>query len=91
MEKCFPCNKVSYLGDMRGIQLWNPACDCTGHLLSRLQVAGEGGDQVNPRALHYTCAVGGCDFFAYKLKVDGQVKIMPSGMLQRENMIKRGL
>lgn len=55
---------------MRGIHLENPACDCPGNLLSRLQLAGQD-KVVMPYALHYRCAIGGCSYFSYVTNQEG--------------------
>lgn len=62
---CKNCNKFSCFGDMRGIHMNNPPCYCEGLLFSRLQISGSNNQQIFPSALHYTCAVGGCNFFCY--------------------------
>lgn len=76
---------------MRGIHLENPACDCPSLHLSRLQVAGEKDNQVTPRALHFTCAVGGCGYFDYMLGDNGEIVTLRRGTLQKQTMVAAGL
>lgn len=85
---CPACRKFSCFGDARGIHLQNPACDCSNHQLSRVQVAGEKDNQVIPRALHFRCAVGGCD---YMVDDSGRVITLPRDILPRRMMIEAGL
>ena len=57
--------RFSTFADCRGLHLTNPVCECPGFPLSRVQVAGLNDDLAVPRSVFFSCAVGGCDFFAY--------------------------
>ncbi|KAK3067296.1 hypothetical protein LTR53_015920 [Teratosphaeriaceae sp. CCFEE 6253] len=88
--------------DMRGIHVDNPTCDCParssdsiqreGFLLSRMQVAGTDGRQTIARSVHFTCAVGGCEFYRYMQDdQDGHVVTLPNMRLDAAHMIAIGL
>lgn len=76
---------------MRGIHLENPVCDCPERHLSRAQAAGEGDKQVIPRAVHYRCAKGGCNFFSYGVDEQGEVLVLVGGRLDAEEMEGAGV
>lgn len=89
MYKCGRCDRFSCFGDVRGIHLENPVCDCA--ILSRAQVAGEENAQKIARAVHYVCAVGGCEYFAYSADAEGEVMVLRSGRLSASEMVAIGL
>ena len=43
------------------------------------------------RAVHYVCAVGGCEHFAYSVDADGEVMVLRSGRLSASEMVAIGL
>jgi hypothetical protein len=57
--KCTPCNSFVRFDDSRGNDSNNPLCFCRES--SRMQVTGLG--KSVPRALHYVCKSGACDFY----------------------------
>lgn len=75
---------------MRGIHLQNPACDCSELVLSRLQVAGQGGGKL-ARGMHFVCAVGRCEYFAYLQDENGRAYRLPRGRLTASGMEQKGL
>lgn len=74
------CNKFVTFTDNRGIHdddssyITNPLCQCGSP--SRLQVCGREPHVRNPRALHFVCAYGRCEFFEYKFDSDGEKMIL---------------
>ncbi|KAF2221646.1 hypothetical protein BDZ85DRAFT_19638 [Elsinoe ampelina] len=56
-------NNFVCFADMHGVHLDNPACNCLGLPLSRLQVRNPAVNGFGQRRLFYGCAVGGCDFY----------------------------
>ncbi|KAE8312772.1 hypothetical protein BDV41DRAFT_538684 [Aspergillus transmontanensis] len=83
------CLKFSCFGDMRGVLMDNPACDCSSLLHSRLQIAGR--DRQYPRALHYTCAVGRCSYFSYLTNERDEKIIYTGPILAPAEMARCGL
>lgn len=76
--KCMHCNKfVSWL-DARGIDETCPPCSCGK--LCRRQVAGKFGNK-NPRALHYVCSLGICDFYGLCRDEDGDEQVAADELL----------
>lgn len=70
--KCTPCNKfVTWLDD-RGIDDECPTCSC--NFLCRRQVAGKYG-KINPRALHFVCSMGTCDYYRVCRYDDGEEQV----------------
>ena len=86
-----PCNKFGCFGDLRGIHATNPACECPGVPFSRLQVAGNNGQQAMPRALYYTCPIGECEFFMYVVDEEGNVLLYTGTNLSAEYLASSGL
>ena len=88
--RCVYCHNFSCFGDMRGIHLENPVCDCPERPLSRAQVAGDRDRQVIRRAVHYRCAVGRCKYFEYMREQNGEVVTLWSGRLNAREMTEIG-
>ncbi|PYI00921.1 hypothetical protein BO78DRAFT_29517 [Aspergillus sclerotiicarbonarius CBS 121057] len=87
--KC-PCGEFCCFGDMRGVHSTNPHCYCSDFKLSKRQIAGWNNNQRVPRAIHYVCADGGCDFYDYELDEHGQVRIFQGPILHPEAMARMG-
>jgi hypothetical protein len=79
----------------RGILPDNPICHCPINpfavIRSRAQIAGLDDNKVIPRALHFKCAVGRCDFFRYFLDNNGEVVTLPLRTLHEQEMVEVGL
>jgi hypothetical protein len=63
------CYKFSNWCDNRGVYANNPACECG--FPSRLGIAGREHPR-HPRALHFECSHGGCDFWAKAVTQNGE-------------------
>jgi hypothetical protein len=62
------CREFATFADLRGIHNsivfgQNFVCSCPSYNLPRLQVAGR--ESKHPHALHWVCATGKCDMFAW--------------------------
>lgn len=58
--RCTPCSEFITFTDDRGIDPTNPKCDCGRP--SRRQLTGK--DKAVPRAIHFVCSEGRCDFYS---------------------------
>lgn len=85
--KCIDCNKFVTWLDKRGIDDTCPACCCKK--LCRRQVAGKYGNK-SPRALHYVCSLGICNYYEVCQDEDGDEQVATDelmGLLARLNII----
>ena len=91
MYRCGECGKFACFADMRGVHEDNPLCECPDGPPSRMQAAGERNGQAVPRAVHFRCAIGRCDFFEYMDDDQGEIVVVGGGQLESEEMEARGL
>ncbi|KAI9037824.1 uncharacterized protein KD926_011527 [Aspergillus affinis] len=68
------CGLFACFGDMRGVLVENPPCDCNDSMeFSRRIVAGP--NVQIPRSIFYRCATGRCDFYSYMKDQDGNIMV----------------
>ena len=88
--KCRKCGEFACFRDMRGVHPENPPCECPEKYASCIQVAGKDKSNVFPRGVHFTCAVGRCQFFQWGLEANGEVMILRDNLPGPREMERMG-
>lgn len=78
------CGKFISFTDERGIDPSNPGCDCGRP--SRRQITGR--DKAVPRAIHFVCSEGRCDFYSEGVDGSGDRVTVALGLLDRMIRLK---